>query len=89
MARGLSATGTLWLSAQEVQLRKRIEGLDQLEKRYRGALQQEKNQLARNELIRAQLQQAEAAHAGSKETPPAKPIPFFSARVCMPSRVGA
>ena len=42
------------------------------EKRLRNALQQEKALLARNEMIRAQLLQAEAAKGNGKESPPAK-----------------
>lgn len=76
---GLTAVGTMWLTAEEVQLRKRIEGLDALEKRYRAALQQEKAMLVRNEAIRAQLLQAETAKAQGKQPPPLPTSPSKSA----------
>ena len=73
-SRGLTAAGFVWLAPEEVQLRKRLEGLEALDKRFRQAAQTEKAMLLRNEAARAQLALAEAGPAKggkTRETPPA------------------
>lgn len=76
-AKGLSPQGMLWVSSHEARLRKRLEGLDGLEKRHQAARQTADAMLQKNELIRAQLAAAEAAaqrEAARKNPNPPPPV---------------
>jgi len=73
-ARGLSASGSVWISAAEARLRKQIESLESLQKRCQQTAQRVEILLQQNEMIRARLVQLEAAQKTSPGTalqPPA------------------
>ncbi len=60
-AKGLAAVGSVWIIATEVELRRQLETLDGLERRFHAARQQADAMLTRNETIRQQLVRLEEA----------------------------
>jgi hypothetical protein len=68
--RGLVASGGLWVTRRELDIRKRLDGLEALYKRSANAHQQVEALLKRNEFIRAELQRAETIEKQTGKAPP-------------------
>ena len=72
---GLVLSGNFAVTRQELLLRKRLDSIDGLVKRVAAAHQQADALLAKNELIRAQLRQVEAANPAAANSPKSSAAP--------------